>query len=332
MQSKAQDPALEVLIHYYNFFIGTQTELKHYTILPDDETQKLDLFYRDNLASLINIRDDLINKVPKEQLQEKLFNLKLPRSQNDKVKKCVTYYLQNTDVSYDVNYESPFKREANNSSSNNINFDEIKNSLEQISNILHEQSDNIYSEKLDQILEKIDTISNIEFDYENLRSQIENTITESKSQAEMDQNLELLKSVLDNEKYELNENILEIKTALTNATNVLNQYSKISGQLMDSTTKTIIASQEKIIPNLRGDIQSALKSELVNFFQQTNKIVLANSQQIVELERQHKRTNTTILIITVGAIIFTSVASSFIAAKFYTNKLMGYITIGKTHK
>lgn len=332
MQSKAQDPALEVLIHYYKFFIGTQPELKYYTILPDDETQKLDLFYRDNLASLINLRDDLINKVSKEQIQEKLLNLKLPRSQNEKVRKCVTYYLQNPDVNYDVIYELPFNKEVNDNVSNNMYLDEIKKSLEQISNQLHEQSDNIYSEKLDQISEKIDNVSNNEFDYENLISQIENTIKESKSEAEVEQNLDFLKLALGDEKHDLNENILEVKTALTNAINVLNQNTKISGQLMESTTKTIIAAQEKIVPNLRNDIQSALKSELVNFFKQTNKIVSTNSQQIVELEKTHKRINTTTLIITVGAIIFTSVASSFIASKFYTNKLMEYITISKNHK
>lgn len=330
MQSKAQDPTLELLINYYKFFIAAQSDLKYYTILPDDEIQKLDLFYRDNLASLINLRDDLINKTAKEQIQSKASNIKLPRNQNQMVIRCVTYYLNNPDVSYDVSYEFPILRDSNRGGQfNAIYIEKLENSLNEILSKISENNNIL--EVLNEIKDLIDASSSNENDNEKLLSEIRE-IFEERDIFEMERNLDLLKSAFDPVKNNLDENILEVKTALTNSTQILNQSTKITGQLLDSTAKAIMDSQQKIIPNLREDIQSALKSELVNFFQQTNKIVLANSRQIVELERKHKRTNTTILIITVGAIIFTSVASSFIAAKFYTNKLMGYITIGKTHK
>lgn len=331
MQSKAQDSTLELLIHYYKFFIAAQSDLTHYTILPNDEIQKLEMFYRDNLASLINLQGDLINKASKELIQEKLFNLKLPRSQNEKVKKCITYYLNNPDVNYDASYEFPILKDSNSGGQfNAIYIEKLENSLNEILSKISENN-NKNLELLNEITGIINASSNNENDSEELLSKIRE-IFEEKDPFEMERNLDLLKSAFDPVKNNFDENILEVKTALTNSTQILNQSTKITGQLLDSTAKAIMDSQQKIIPNLREDIQSALKSELVNFFQQTKKIVLTNSQQIVELEKAHKRINTTTLIVTVGAIIFTSVASSFIASKFYTNKLIDYITISKLHK
>lgn len=96
---KFQKTDLNILIAYYGFFISNIDSIIKYEIINEKMSQELKLFYLTNHATLIDIRDKLVNK-DFTSATEIINNHKFPNSQSLVIKDVINYYQNNITLDY----------------------------------------------------------------------------------------------------------------------------------------------------------------------------------------------------------------------------------------